>query len=449
MKRKDSLLLWVKDTLLWAQLRTLRRALIRTLTGTLVRAYIHTALIYGASANAFFGLCFRLIHTPINICALPLVWMDKSKSHEKGLLRQGSKGITYGPHYIGQVQSAESVSLPDIHYYVYEKARVSATSSSVIINDKQVIIDGAIGPDQNKYDYAGSHILRHSEKIAIVPLGKSEVIKKGIFLGGNGSSNYYHWMVEILAKLEFFSKLPEHYQKYPLLVSEDAVRIPSFRETLDIFSKGCELIVLSKQLSYVVDELVYINSPNNLPFNLFGNQKFKCAYVTVDSLSIDYLRKTALHAAENTTTLSNYPKRIFLCRKGSLRNYNQNEVVNYLSEFGFSKIFMEDLSFLEQVRTANHADIIVGPTGAAWTNLIFCRSGSKGLCWMADEFGDFSAYSSIASMVGVDLKYFTYKAGVHSTSALYSKDYYIDISMIEKGLSALDETLVPAQAPGK
>jgi capsular polysaccharide biosynthesis protein len=181
-----------------------------------------------------------------------------------------------------------------------------------------------------------------------------------------------------------------------------------------------------------------------LPFNLFGNQKFKCDYVTIDSLSIDYLRKIALQDAMKTSARSSYPKKIFLRRKSGLRNYNQDEVFDYLSVLGFSEIFMEDLSFLEQVRTVHHADYIVGPTGAAWTNLIFCRSGTKGLCWMADEFGDFSAYSSIAGMVGVDLRYVTYEAGISSTRALYAKDYHIDLSMIEKGLTALDKTLVLA-----
>lgn len=203
--------------------------------------------------------------------------------------------------------------------------------------------------------------------------------------------------------------------------------------------------MLSKELQYVVNELIYVNSPNNLPFNLFGNHKFKCNYVTIDSLSIDYLRKIALQDALRTPAHSSYPKKIFLRRKSGLRNYNQDEVFNYLSVFGFTEIFIEDLSFIEQVRTVHHADYIVGPTGAAWTNLIFCRSGAKGLCWMANEFGEFSAYSSIAGMVGVDLRYLTYKAGVYSTKDLYSKGYYIDLSMIAKGLSALDETCVSAQ----
>lgn len=397
------------------------------------------AYIHRGSANAFIGLCRKLSRTPINYWALPLVWMDEPSVHEKGLLRKGSMGFSYGPHYIGQVQSTVSVSQPDIYYFVFERARVSVTSSTVILNDKQVVIERAVGTDQTKSDYAGSHIVAHDGDTAVVRLDNSQHIEKGIFLGGNGSSNYYHWMVEILAKLELLSKLPERFQKYPLLVSEDVVRIPSFRDTLDLFAGSHEKIILSKELPYVVDNLIYINAPSNLPFNLVANQEFKCAYVNIDYLSIEHLRKTVLQKALRPTVHQNYPSKIFLCRKGGLRNYNQDEIFVYLSDFGFKKIYMEDLDFFEQVRTIYNADLIVGPTGAAWTNLIFSKSGAKGLCWMAAEFGDFSAYSSIASIVGVDLRYLTYKASVHSTSELYYKDYYIDIGMIEKGLSALGE----------
>lgn len=411
----------------------------------LMTTLVRSPFVHAASANAFFSLCRWKSNSRFDIKVVPLVWMDESTVQEKRLLRPGSEGIAYGPHYLGCAQSTEKVSLPNIHYYVFEKARVSAASSSVILNEKQVIIDRAIGPDQNAYDFSGGHILAHGRDTSVIRLRKTEAIKRGIFLGGNGSWNYYHWIVEILAKLEFLAKLPEQYQEYPLLVSEDIGRIPSFRDTLDIFARGHEIIVLRKELQYVVEKLIYINSPNNLPFNLFGNHKFKCSYATIDRVSIDYIRKTALEDALSIPALSNYHKKVFLRRKSKLRNYNQDEIFNYLSGLGFTGIFMEDLKFLEQVRTIHHADYIVGPTGAAWTNLIFCRSGAKGLCWMANEFGDFPAYSSIARMVGVDLRYLTYNAGVNSTRELYSKEYYIDLSMVKKGLSALEESLVLAQ----
>jgi len=421
------------------------RTLLSGPKNALVTTFIRSAFIHPASANAFFSFCRWKSNSRLNIKVLPLVWMDESSSREKGLLRRSSEGVAYGPHYIGCVQSTERIYLPDIHYYVFKRAHVSAASSSVILNEKQVVLDRAFGPDQNKYDFAVGHILAHDWDTSVVRLRKTEDIKKGIFLSGNGSWNYYHWIVEILAKLEFLSKLPEHYQMYPLLVSEDVVRIPSFRESLDIFAKGHEIIVLSKELQYVVDELIYINSPNNLPFNLMGNNKFKCNYVAIDRLSIDYLRKFALQDALRTPAHSRCPRRIFLRRNSPLRSYNQDEVFNYLSMFGFTEVVMENLSFLEQVRMVHHADYIVGPTGAAWTNLIFCRPGAKALCWMAEEFGDFSAYSSIAGIVGVDLRYLTYKAGVHSTRELYSKGYYMELSMIEKGLSVWEKPAMVAQ----
>lgn len=58
---------------------------------------------------------------------------------------------------------------------------------------------------------------------------------------------------------------------------------------------------------------------------------------------------------------------------------------------------------------------------------------------MAEEYGDFSAYSSIAGKIGVDLRYFTHKAGIHSAGELYSKDYFVDLSMVERGLSTLTD----------
>jgi len=113
----------------------------------LLRAFCYCGLIHRASANAVFNALFRLLRwasnsfIDIDVKALPLDWMDESKSYERGLLRHGSKGIAHGPHYVGRAQSTASVCLPDIRYYAFERARVSATSSSVILDDRQVIVD--------------------------------------------------------------------------------------------------------------------------------------------------------------------------------------------------------------------------------------------------------------------------------------------------------------------
>jgi tetratricopeptide (TPR) repeat protein len=382
----------------------------------------------------------KRVQSPNEFHALSLIWMDETTAGEKGLLRRGSKSTTYGPHYLDRKQWTECTALPDIHYHVFNKARVSINSSSVILDDKQIIMERAASSSQENFSYESGTILRHGMKAAVVRFGQFQNIKKGIFLGGNGTHNYYHWMVEILPKLEFLPALPERYQKYPLLVCDEVVRTPSLKETLDLFAKNHELVFLNRQMSYVVDELIYITTPSSVPFNLRGNQKGKPSHCVISDPSIGYVRRIALQSVTATSSESDYPKRIFFGRKSRKRNYNEDEIFGYLSKSGFTKIFLEDISFQEQVKAINHADIIVGPTGAAWTNLIFFHPGAKGLCWMAQESGDFSAFSTIAGIVGVDLRFVTYSSPVNQTRELHSKDYQIDFSLIERALFVLGVT---------
>ena len=103
-------------------------------------------------------------------------------------------------------------------------------------------------------------------------------------------------------------------------------------------------------------------------------------------------------------------------------------------------VFMEELSLKNQIELVSNAEVIAGPTGAAWTNLIFCREGTRCLSWMADGYGDFSAFSNLAKIVGVDLRYITYKQEAESTEELNSLNYYVDAKEIQKSLEALLNT---------
>ena len=98
---------------------------------------------------------------------------------------------------------------------------------------------------------------------------------------------------------------------------------------------------------------------------------------------------------------------------------------------------MEELSLKEQISLISNAEVIAGPTGAAWTNLIFCREGAKCLCWMADEYGEFSAFSNLARVVGADLRYVMHRTGAKSIGELYYLNYHVDGKEIQKALNVL------------
>ncbi len=242
-------------------------------------------------------------------------------------------------------------------------------------------------------------------------------------------------MIEILPKTKYLQDLDDEYKTYPLLVSEDVFNISSFREALKLLVKDRSVISLVKKKTYKVGRLVYINTPNNLPFNLRRNKKTKVSDSYIRPDSIYYLRKNFL-GDSNSEVICN-KKRIFFARQAKQRDYNQDEIFAVFEKKGFIKVFMENLSLREQIDLMSTTKIIAGPTGAAWTNLIFCQEGTKCLCWMPEEFKEFSGYSNLAHIVGADLQYITYRAGTNSSRYLNNVVYHLDVKKVENALSSL------------
>ena len=56
---------------------------------------------------------------------------------------------------------------------------------------------------------------------------------------------------------------------------------------------------------------------------------------------------------------------------------NDEEVFQYLKSKGFSKYKVGELSFKNQIHLFHNAKIIIGPHGAAFANLIFCKPDTK------------------------------------------------------------------------
>ena len=98
---------------------------------------------------------------------------------------------------------------------------------------------------------------------------------------------------------------------------------------------------------------------------------------------------------------------------------------------------MGKLSLHEQIKIMNEADVIAGPTGASWTNMIFCQPGTKGLCWMHECMSDFSSFSNIANLIGINLFYIYHTGEAHSTSDVSTSAYKIDIDKLENDLSKM------------
>jgi capsular polysaccharide biosynthesis protein len=324
--------------------------------------------------------------------------------------------------------------VPAVNLYCFDNARISAMSSSVLTSEK-LLIERVNGVDPSRCTFVSGHVYMHSPTRVVITLEPTEHVKRGIFMGGNGASNYYHWMIEILPKLQFLREMDTAYPGFPLLVSEGTYRVRSLREGLELLAKARPVVVLERNKTYAVNELVYVSNPNNCPFNLRRGESAQVSDFITRPSSIEYVRDHLMSGLSKSDRSGT--ERLFLTRRSDRRKYNQDEILKICADYGFKSVFMDEKSLSEQAELISNAEIIAGPTGAAWTNLIFCRAGAKGLCWMAEESSGFSAFSNLAKAVGVDLRYVTYCSGATSTEDLFMSDYHVDGGKIRAELSAL------------
>ncbi len=342
----------------------------------------------------------------------------------------GYKGYSHGPKsFLTAQQEISEIQHPDLYFRVFQDARVSAHSSSVVLGDKKLFIE-TLPESRVDIDYRAGHVFMHGVRVALVKIGKAEELGQGIFLAGNGAYNYYHWLIEIAVKCQFLTNLPACYMNYPLLVSQEVRDIPTFKKILDVLAEEHEVIYLKPSQSYVVDSLVWIDTPNLLPFNMVGDNQLRVEDCYIRKASIEYLRsKLLLEQHEHDSTVQ--AERVFLARKPGTRDYNQDEIEALLKKHGFTVVYMEKIDCRAQIEVVRAAKYIIGPTGAAWTNLQYANSGTICLCWMAEEYGDFSAFSNIAHIVGADMYYLRGKTGEKEISKIYKSSYKIDLEDVE------------------
>jgi hypothetical protein len=348
------------------------------------------------------------------------------------VLRPAQQGLAAGPR-VGTHQTTVTVPIPSVNTYEFEDAVVRGGSSSVLLAS-ELVVEGIHGIGGDRGNFVAGHLVAHGTESAVVRRRRTTAIPAGIFLGGNGAFNYYHWMVELLPKLEFLPYIGRLAERMPLLVADEAASVPTIRAGLDELRGGRPVVVLERNTSYTVGRLIYVNAPSVCPFNLRPNQRLEVSDFRLRPESIQFVRR-GLHPLPTARPIGE--ARIFLARGRHRRNYNQEELIAAAVERGFVPVHLEAMSLPEQIATIQSAASIVGPSGAAWTNLIFARAGARCLSWLPDGAKEFAAYSTIAQLVGVDLRFLTYRTGTTSTGQLYRQDYRLDAEAFARELDAL------------
>jgi capsular polysaccharide biosynthesis protein len=365
-----------------------------------------------------------------------ILWLDTLDQNIIHCFQSQTIVESFSPRSIDNQFIKSEVVLPSLNLYHFNDIVVNTCSSNLIpLSGEKIIFERVFSADLQYCNYTTGIIRHHNDHSALFKYAKNKrLIDNALYLGGNGVFNYYHWLIEIVPKLTLIT--PELLKKYnirTLILDQSVKDIASFQKTLNLFlscnSINLNIIYETRKVDLHVKNLFYINNINNIVFN----SRSKLSSLSFSCYSPNLIQKTKeiiINGIDSDSSNKDYPKKIFLARSHkSARAYNQQEIQSYLETQGFVAIYLEQLDFDEQVILFRNADFIIGPSGAAWSNIIFCQQNVKAISWLPQHLSEFSVFSTIAHIVNCDLRFIFTEADdkndIHS-------NYHIDINSVMK-----------------
>lgn len=212
--------------------------------------------------------------------------------------------------------------------------------------------------------------------------------------------NYAHFMTEVLPRLHMFVRhAPAH---VPLVI--DAALHANLQAAIRLVAgEDRPLIRLQAGQLLRVRDLWVMSVCGYVPFERRpGTARLQDHSQGVFSpVALQSMRdaiKTSLHVAADAPS----GRKVFIRRNSGYRNViNAHEIEDRLVACGFDVVEPEKLTFAGQVALFSSAAVVVGATGAAFANLVFCRPDCRVVILIAELEGtSYYYWQNIASACG-------------------------------------------------
>lgn len=294
--------------------------------------------------------------------------------------------------------SRHTVNVPEIVHYKLKNAYVKP-GYTLFIDDNYIIYEPAADPRNNLVAGQWQYILGSkylpNQILSKYPPTAEEHLDSAILLSGRCSNNYFHWLIEYLPRVLML----QNTENYPYLIEKNLP--PPLLESLKIFlPKDAKMIFYDHTKTLRFKNLLVPSLPIYHPDN-FDIPYWQGAAVSREH--IQFLIQTIQSAMGPKWNIIRPERKVCISRK----NYqgraiaNQKEIEDYLQQLGFEIVYPETMSFLEQISLFRSAKVVIGATGAAFANSIFCQNGSLIFNFIADHNQDYCMFSNLAQSVGV------------------------------------------------
>ena len=216
--------------------------------------------------------------------------------------------------------------------------------------------------------------LKKPEFNKVLHIGTPRFLKKfngqvlSLVQGASGQ-NYFHFLFDIIGKLLICERvMPLNTINY-FYVHE---KIDWQIKILSLFGINEHKLISSKKYMHIkADNIVAIEHP------WYQDGFVQSQIANLPEWLIIELREKFLSYSKKFDCNEN----VFIDRTDSNFNHsklkNNNEVIEYLNKRGFTSYQVSKLNFFEQIYLFSNAKVIIGPHGAAFSNIIFSKPKTK------------------------------------------------------------------------
>lgn len=230
--------------------------------------------------------------------------------------------------------------------------------------------------------------------------------------------NYYHWITEGLSKVVLARD--SLCASFPILIPEDAPRFVLDSLSFVGVSQNC-VHFYDPSLCYKLHQVYFFTTPSPSVID------FHPAIFTLTR-----------SMAESAQAISHkaLPKRILINRRGKRAMLPTQDLMKLQHTLNLTEMFLEDLSFAEQVYLFRNADLIVGPHGAGLTNTLFSSEATV-VEIIPHSLSHISPYWPLSTFAG---NYYI----AHITSSLQQNQAGFCFALREEDCSTIHEAVAGA-----
>lgn len=263
------------------------------------------------------------------------------------------------------------------------------------------------------------------KQMYFIPVRKYKGVVFHTLIGGSGSINYFHWLLDSLPRFHLLKK-SGWFEKVDWFLLP-ALKTDYHRDSIKMLGIPEEKIIESSTETHIQADVLLAST-------------FVRHYEHVPIWCCHFLRehflKPQAFSGKHTHPL------IYISRKDATRRRILNEpaLEQMLHRYGFKTYELARLPFSEKIELFHNARVIIAPHGAGQTNLVFCSSGAKMLELIPEGFA-FTYFYDIANKVGVHYHYLFLQSDPNANTM--AKRMYMDsVADLEAIRGKLDAFLI-------